>query len=208
MKEKVFSIKGEEIKDIELNQDVFGCEVSEASIYYAIRNELANLRVGTACTKTRGEVRGSTAKLYRQKGTGNARAGSKKSPIRVGGGTIFGPKPRDYSYRMPKKMKRLAYKSILSLKLKEKQLKVVEDFTVESGKTKDLLAILNNLSQDLRTIVVLGDNDSMIKRAGKNIPWVSFLSASRLRAHDLFYGKNIIVLESAANNLNEIYGSK
>jgi len=205
MKEKVFSIKGEEIKDIELNQEVFGCDISEASIYYAIRNELANLRVGTACTKTRGEVRGSTAKLYRQKGTGNARAGSAKSPIRVGGGTIFGPKPRDYSYRMPKKMKRLAYRSILSMKLKESQLRVVEDFTVESGKTKDLLEILKGLGQELRTIVVLGNDDAMVKRAGKNIPWVKFLSANRLRAHDLFYGKNILILESAAKSLNEIY---
>lgn len=208
MKEKVFSIKGEEIKDIELNDDVFGCDVSEASIYYAIRNELANKRVGTACTKTRGEVRGSTAKLYRQKGTGNARAGSVKSPVRVGGGTIFGPKPRDYSYNIPKKVKRLAYRSILSLKQKESSLKVVEDFTVESGKTKDLVSILKALGETRRTVLVLGNDDAKVKQAGRNIPGLTFLSANRLRAHDLFYGKNVIVLESAVQNLNEIYGAK
>lgn len=208
MKEKVFSIKGEKVKDIELNDGVFGCDISEASIYYAIRNELANLRVGTACTKTRGEVRGSTAKLYRQKGTGNARAGSVKSPVRVGGGTIFGPSPRDYSYRMPKKVKKLAYRSILSLKVKEDRLKVVENFSIESGKTKDLLSILKNFGKTERTVVVLGSDDVMMKRAGKNIPGVSFLAANRLRAHDLFYGKNILVLESAVVSLNEMYGTE
>ncbi len=208
MKEKVFSIKGEKIKDIELNDGVFACDVSEASIYYAIRNELANLRVGTACTKTRGQVAGSTAKLYRQKGTGNARSGSVKSPVRVGGGTIFGPAPRDYSYQMPKKIKRLAYRSILSLKVKEDRLKVVENFSIESGKTKDLVAILKNFGKTERTVVVLGNDDAMLKQAGNNIKGVSFLSANRLRAHDLFYGKNILVLESAVKSLNEIYGAE
>lgn len=208
MKEKVFSIKGEEIKDIELNDDVFGCDVSEASIYYAIRNELANKRVGTACTKTRGEVRGTTAKMYRQKGTGNARAGSVKSPVRVGGGTVFGPKPRDYSYKLPKKAKHLAYRSILSLKLKENALKVVEDFTVETGKTRDLAAILKTVGESRRTVLVLGDDDAKVKQAGRNLPWLTFLSANRLRAHDLFYGKNLIVLESAVKSLNDIYGRK
>ncbi len=208
MKGKVFSIKGEEIKDIELEDSVFGCDVSEGCIYYAIRNELANKRVGTACTKTRGEVRGSTAKLYRQKGTGNARAGSVKSPVRVGGGTIFGPKPRDYSYRIPKKMKKLAYCSILSQKIKENRLKVVEDFSVENGKTKDLVEILKNLSDEKRTVLVLGGDDSKLKQAARNIPGLTFLSANRLRAHDLFYGKTVLVLESAAKSLNDIYGAK
>ena len=208
MNVKVFSIKGEEIKDITLDDSIFNREVSEGTIYYAIRNELANKRVGTACTKTRGEVRGSSAKPYSQKGTGRARAGDKKSPVWVGGGTIFGPKPRDYSYTMPKKMKRVALKSILSLKVKEEKLKVVEDFTIESGKTKDLTAILGNLVNTERTVVVLKDDDAMLKRAGRNIPWVKFLSFNRLRAHDLFYGKNILFLESAVANLTDFYGTK
>lgn len=208
MNAKVFSIKGEEIKDIALDDSIFNREVSEGTIYYAIRNELANKRVGTACTKTRGEVRGSGAKPYSQKGTGRARAGDKKSPVWVGGGTIFGPKPRDYSYTMPRKMKRVAMKSILSLKVKEEKLKIVEDFTVESGKTKDLAAILGNLVESERTVVVLKDDDSMLRRAGRNIPWVKFLSYNRLRAHDLFYGKNILFLEGAVKNLTDFYGAK
>ena len=208
MKAKVFSINGEEIKDITLNDDVFGREVSEGSIYYAIRNELANRRVGTACTRTRSEVRGSGAKPWSQKGTGHARSGSKKSPVWVGGGTVFGPKPRDYSYTMPRKMKRAALKSILSLKVKNESLVVVEDFNIDSGKTKDLVKILKNLSADVRSVVILKDDDEMIRRAGRNIPGLSVLSYNRLNAHDLFYGKKIVVLETAAGNLNDFYGAK
>ncbi|MDC7125618.1 MAG: 50S ribosomal protein L4 [Spirochaetales bacterium] len=208
MKAKVFSIKGEEIKDITLSDDVFGREVSEGSIYYAIRNELANRRVGTASTKGRSEVVGSGAKPWSQKGTGHARSGSKKSPVWVGGGTVFGPKPRDYSYTMPKKMKRAAMKSILSLKAQNESLVVVEDFSVESGKTKDLVTILKNLSAEGRTVIVLKDDDAMVRRAGRNIPGLSILAYNRLNAHDLFYGKKIVVLETAAGNLNGFYGPK
>jgi large subunit ribosomal protein L4 len=209
MKAKVFSIQGEEVKDITLNDDVFGIEVSDGSIYYAVNNELANRRVGTACTKTRGEVNYSNTKPWRQKGTGNARSGDKKSPVWVGGGTIFGPKPRDYSYKLPKKMKRLAMKSLLSSKVKEESLKVVEDFTVESGKTRDLAGILSNLVDgNKRTLLVVRDEDVMIRRAGKNIPWLTIHSYNRLSAHELLYGRNVLVLESAAGNLNEFYGKK
>ena len=206
MKAKVFSIKGEEIKDITLSDDVFGREVSEGSIYYAIRNELANRRVGTACTKTRSEVRGSGAKPWSQKGTGHARSGSKKSPVWVGGGTVFGPKPRDYSYTMPKKMKRAALKSILSLKAQNDSMVVVEDFSIDSGKTKDLVGILKSLSVEGRSVVILKDDDEMVRRAGRNIPGLSILSYNRLNAHDLYYGKKIVVLETAVGNLNDFYG--
>lgn len=206
MKKKVFSISGDEVRDIELKKDVFGIEVSEGSIYYAINNELANKRVGTACTKTRGEVKGTNNKPYAQKGTGRARAGDFKSPTRVGGGTIFGPKPRDYSFKMPRKMKKLALKSILSLKVSDDSLRVIEDFTVESGKTKDLVSILKNHVQDQTAVLVLKDDDPMLKRAARNIPWLKFLSFNRLRAHDLFYSKKVIVLETAAKSLNEFYG--
>ena len=208
MEAKVFSVKGEEIKTINLDDAVFNCEVSEGTIYYAINNELANMRVGTASTKTRAEVHGSNAKPWAQKGTGRARAGQKRSPLWIHGGVIFGPKPRDYSYKMPKAMKQNAMKSVLSLKNKNNNLKVVEDFTVESGKTKDIVSILNNLVNKERTVLILKDNDSIIKRAGKNIPWLSFLSYDRLRTHDLFYGKNILLMESAALKLNDFYGNK
>ncbi len=206
MVKKVYGIDGSERKEITLSDEVFDIEVSEGSIYHALKNELANIRVGTASTKGRSEVRGSGAKPYRQKGTGRARAGSLKSPIRVGGGIAFGPKPRDYSYKLPKKIKRLAMKSILTLKNRQERLKIVEDFTVDTGKTRDLVKILKGLTPEEKTVVVLSDDDAMIKRAGRNIPWLNFLSYNRLRAHDIFYGKHLLVLETAALKLNEFYG--
>ena len=214
MEKKVYSIDGKEVRTINLDDKIFGLPVNEDVIYYAITDELANMRVGTACTKTRAEVHGSNAKPYKQKGTGNARRGDKKSPITVGGGTIFGPKPRDYSYYMPKKEKRLAMKSILSLKAQNNSLTVVEDFTVESGKTKDLVKILTNLTQadkaaqvaqETRTVILLKDDDKQIKQAGKNLHNVYFLSYNRLRAHDLYYARKVILLEGAAKNLSEFY---
>jgi len=208
MEKKVYSIDGKELRTIQLDDAVFGLPVNEDVIYYAITNELANARVGTACTKGRAEVHGSNSKPYSQKGTGRARRGDKKSPLLVGGGTIFGPKPRDFSYSMPKKAKRLAMKSILSLKAQNDRLVVVEDFTVESGKTRDLVKILNNFAKGERAVIILKDDDSLVKRAGRNIPHLSFLAYNRLRAHDLFYGRKVIMLESAAKNLSEFYGCK
>ncbi|MGI5058483.1 50S ribosomal protein L4 [Treponema pectinovorum] len=205
MDKKVFSTDGKELRTITLDDSIFGLPVNEDVIYYAINNELANKRVGTACTKTRSEVHGSNAKPYKQKGTGHARRGDKKSPINVGGGTIFGPKPRDFGFELPKKVKRLAMKSILSLQAQSDRLTVVEDFTVESGKTKDLVKVLNNFAKDERTVIILKDNDAKIKQAGRNLHNVYFLSFNRLRAHDLFYGRKVILLESAAKNLSEFY---
>ena len=205
MDKKVFSTDGKELRTITLDDSIFGLPVNEDVIYYAINNELANKRVGTACTKTRSEVHGSNAKPYKQKGTGHARRGDKKSPINVGGGTIFGPKPRDFGFQLPKKVKRLAMKSILSLQAQSDRLTVVEDFTVESGKTKDLVKVLNNFAKDERTVVILKDDDAKIKQAGRNLHNVYFLSFNRLRAHDLFYGRKVIMLESAAKNLSEFY---
>lgn len=208
MKAKVFSIQGEEVKDITLDDDVFAREVNEGVIYYAVNNELANKRVGTASTKTRAEVRGAKSKPWKQKGTGRARSGRRRSPLWVGGGVVFGPKPRDYSYHMPRKAKRLAMKSILSQKVKEDSLKIIEDFTIESGKTRDLVGILKNFVADERTVLILKDDDAMVKRAARNIPWLSFLTYNRMRAHDLFYGKHVLVMETAAGSLNTFYKDK
>lgn len=208
MEKKVYSVDGKELRSITLDDNVFGLPVNEDVIYYAITNELANKRVGTACTKTRSEVHGSNAKPYKQKGTGHARRGDKKSPITRGGGTIFGPKPRDFSYSIPKTAKRLAMKSILSLQAQADRLTVVEDFTIESGKTKDLVKILNAFAKDERTVIILKDDDKNIKRAGRNVKNLSFLSYNRLRAHDLYYGRKVILLEGAAKNLSEFFKSE
>jgi large subunit ribosomal protein L4 len=206
MQRVVYSIEGKELRNTELDDRVFGLLVNEDIIWYAINNELANKRLGTACTKDRGEVHGSNAKPYKQKGTGRARRGDKKSPLLRGGGTIFGPKPRNYSYSMPKKAKQLALKSILSLKIQSETLKIVEDFSIASGRTKDLIEILKNFSPGYRTVVILRDDDPLIKRAGRNIPHLDFLSYNRLRAHDLFYARQVIALEGAVKNLNIFYG--
>ena len=203
----VYSKDGKELRTIELAENVFGLPVNEDLIWYAINNELANKRQGNACTKDRGEVHGSNAKPYKQKGTGHARRGDKKSPVLVGGGVVFGPKPRDYSYAMPKKAKRQAIKTILSLKAQSATLKIIEDFSIESGKTRDLAGLLNNFNPGARTVLVLKDDDPKIKRAAANIPWLSYLSYNRLRAHDLFYGRQVLMLETAAKNLNDFYAA-
>ena len=220
----VYSIDGKELRTIELADAVFGLPVNEDVIWYAINNELANKRQGNASTRDRSEVNGSNARPFKQKGTGHARRGDKKSPILVGGGTIFGPRPRDFSYSMPKKAKRLAMKSILSLKAQGENFKIIEDFSIESGKTKDLAKTLSNFGDPERTVLILNDlrelkesdsaawealhnKNAMTKRAGANLPWLHFLSYNTLRAHDLFYGRRVLILESAAKNLNTFYGS-
>jgi len=205
---KVYSKEGKEIRTITLDDNVFGLPVNDDLIWYAINNELANKRQGNASTKGRAEVHGSNAKPYKQKGTGRARRGDKKSPILVGGGIIFGPKPRDFSYAMPKKAKRMALKSILSLKAQSDTLKIIEDFSIESGKTKDLASLLDNFDPGLRTVLILKNDDTKIKRAAANIPWVKYLSYNRLEAHELFYGRQVLMLETAAKNLNDFYGEK
>ncbi|WP_458321911.1 50S ribosomal protein L4 [Borreliella burgdorferi] len=207
MERKVFSKDGKEIGTINLDDRVFNIEISHGSIYNAIKNELSNLRVGTSSTKTRSEVRGSSKKPWKQKGTGRARVGTKRNPVWIGGGIALGPKPRDYSYRLPKKVKKLAFKSVLSLRAAdENSFKVVENFNVESGKTKDLALIIKNFASfNGKVVILLGNDDQMIKRAGKNIRDLKILSFDKLRVVDLFYAKNLIALESAVNKLNEFY---
>ncbi|AAC66863.1 50S ribosomal protein L4 [Borreliella burgdorferi] len=207
MERKVFSKDGKEIGTINLDDRVFNIEISHGSIYNAIKNELSNLRVGTSSTKTRSEVRGSSKKPWKQKGTGRARVGTKRNPVWIGGGIALGPKPRDYSYRLPKKVKKLAFKSVLSLRAAdENSFKVIENFNVESGKTKDLALIIKNFASfNGKVVILLGNDDQMIKRAGKNIRDLKILSFDKLRVVDLFYAKNLIALESAVNKLNEFY---
>ncbi len=207
MDKKVYSKEGVQLRDLVLNDAVFAAKVSEGAIWHAIRNELANMRQGTAKTKTRREVSGSTAKPWRQKGTGRARAGRRRSPLWRTGGVIFGPRPRDYSYSLPKKIKRLAMRSILSLKAAEGEaFRIVENFTIESGKTRDLAAVLKNFPHEGRTVVIIEGDDKLTKRAGKNIKDLRLLAYNRLRAHDLYYGNNILIFEGAAIKLGEFYG--
>ena len=208
MEAKVISLSGKEPRTIELSDAVFGLPINEDVIWYAVTNELANSRVGTASTRDRSEVRGTNRKPFSQKGGGRARHGDLKANIFVGGGVSFGPKPRDYSYSIPRKEKQLSLKTILSLKVQDELVLIVEDFAVESGKTKDLLKVLSNvvdIKNPERTVLILKDDDPMIKRAARNIPWLTYLTYNRLRAHDLFYARRIIMMEGASAKLDEFY---
>jgi len=206
MEAKVISLSGKEPRTIELSDSVFGLPINEDVIWYAVTNELANSRVGTASTRDRSEVRGTNRKPFSQKG--RARHGDLKANIFVGGGVSFGPKPRDYSYSIPRKEKQLSLKTILSLKIQDELMTIIEDFTVESGKTKDLIKVLSNvvdIKNPERTVLILKDDDPMIKRAARNIPWLTYLTYNRLRAHDLFYARRVIMMEGASAKLNEFY---
>jgi len=205
---KVYDINGQESGSIELNDKVFNTDPNKSVIYYALNAENANKRQGTACTKGRSEKRGGGAKPWRQKGTGRARAGTRRSPIWVGGGITFGPKPRSYTINLPKKVKRLSIRSILSLKQKDNQLKVMEDFTVESVKTKDFYKIAKNLVDDKkrkRVLIIDKNNNKLNRRACRNIPWVNYFNSDLLSTSDLFYATQLILTKSAVESLNEKY---
>ena len=207
MKVPVIGADGTPTGEIELSDQVFDIDVSDGAIYEAVRNELANQRVGTAATKGRGQVRGGGRKPHRQKGTGRARAGSRRSPLWVGGGTTFGPQPRDYSYRIPRKVKRLAIRSVLTAKCRDSQLVVVDGVECPSGKTRELAATLHSLSPGLKTVLVLASDDPMTKRAGRNLPSLRVLSSERLRVHELLYGDRVLLQRDAVARLNSGYGN-
>lgn len=207
MKTAIIDINGKEKSQIELNDEVFNIDPNRHVIYEAIKNELANRRQGTSSTKTKGEVKGSGAKPWKQKGTGRARVGTKRNPVWTGGGVAFGPKPRDYSYKLPKKIKKLAIRSILSLKNKEGNLKVIESFSLKEAKTKEVNSIFKLLLNEEKSSLILINNDSslLIKRAGRNLPWLRCLSFNRMNAHTLYYSKNIVIAEDAVSELNKFF---
>ena len=203
MKTQVVGVGGQPRGEVDLADDVFGVEVSEGAIYHAIRNELANRRVGTASTKTRGQVRGSNRKPWRQKGTGRARAGDVKSPLWTGGGVIFGPSPRSYRYRLPRKAKRLALRSILTQKRREDRLTVVEGIAAATGKTKELAQQLEPLTGGVRSVWLLegGAGDQLLLRAGRNIPWLRLRTYNTVTAHDLYYSERILLTRAVAERI-------
>ena len=207
MKAAIIDINGKEKKEIELNDEVFNIKPNRHVIYEAIKNELANRRQGTSSTKTKGEVKGSGAKPWKQKGTGRARVGTKRNPVWTGGGVAFGPKPRDYSYKLPKKIKKLAIRSILSLKNKEGNLKIIENFSLKEPKTKEVNLIFKPILNEEKSSLILTNSDStlFIKRAGRNLPWLRCLSFNRMNAHTLYYSKNIVIAEDAVNELNKFF---
>lgn len=192
-------------KTVSLSEAVFGITPNDHVIYLDVKHFLANQRQGTHSTKGRSEVKGSTRKLRRQKGTGAARIGDIKSPILRGGGIIFGPKPRDYSFKLNKKVKRLARKSALSYKQKEGNIIVLEDFSLEAPKLKDYLGILKNFEFDnKKTLMVLPDNDRIIQLSARNLPKARVMKAANLNTYAIMHAEKLLMLESAIPEIEKI----
>lgn len=204
MEAKVFDIKGKETaKKISLNDSIFGIEPNDHAIYLDVKLYLANQRQGTHKSKERNEVSGTTKKFKRQKGTGGARAGSMKSPVFVGGGRVFGPQPRNYSFKLNKKLKDLARCSALSYKVKSNAVKVVEDFNFDTPKTKHFAEILKNFNMaDKKTLVVLADQNKNVYLSSRNLTHSKVVTASQLNTYDVLNAKNVLLLEGS---IKEIY---
>lgn len=200
----VYTVEGKVKGQIELNETIFNAKINDVLIYELIKAANANLRQGTHDTRERSDVSGGGAKPWRQKGTGRARQGSIRAPQWKGGGVVFGPHPRNYRIQLPEGIKQEAYRSLLSLKFKEGAVKVVEDFAVGSGKTKDMASIAKKL--DVKKGVLITDSeDTMLKRAIRNIPWFVYNNVKRLSSRDIFYTKTVIITESAAKIINSKY---
>ena len=199
MEVAVLNIQGKETgRKITLSEAVFGIEPNNHVIYLDIKQYLGNKRQGTHKAKERNEVAGSTRKIKKQKGTGTARAGSVKSPVFVGGGRIFGPRPKDYTQKLNKKVKRLARRSVLSQKVQQGALVVLEDFNFETPKTKEFVKILNSLGiQDKKSLFVLGDTNKNVYLSSRNLEAVNVVTASELNTYAIANASNVVLLESA-----------
>jgi len=187
----VYNINMEKVSQIEVDESVFDAEVKEHLFYEIIRAQLANRRAGTACTKTRGEVSGGGRKPWKQKGTGRARAGSSRSPVWRGGGISFGPKPRDYSYQVPKKVKRTALCSALTKKLKEEKLLILDKFELTEIKTKAFQSIMAKLANS-RTLII-DDENRNLSLSARNLPHVKVLPAQGLNLYDILYYDGLFI---------------
>ena len=193
-------------RKIELSDEIFGIEPNSHAIYLSIKSYLANQRQGTHKAKERSEVRGGGKKPWKQKGRGGARAGTTRSPLWVGGGTIFGPRPRDYRQNLPQKAKKLARTSALSSKLKDEQLMVVEDFNFESPKTKDFIQILSSLNIDGKKVLLLTNgSQSTLYKSGRNIPKVKVLEADKASTYDILNNQILVLQESAVNAITKTF---
>ncbi|MEY1638599.1 50S ribosomal protein L4 [Tenuifilum osseticum] len=207
MEIKVLNIQGQETgRTIQLEDSIFGIEPNDHAIYLDVKQILANRRQGTHKSKQRNEVSGSTRKLKRQKGTGTARAGSIKSPLFRGGGRIFGPVPRDYSFKLNKKVKQLARKSALAYKVKENALLVIEDFNLDTPKTKEFLNICKNLNvADKKTLFLLGEPNKNIYLSSRNLQKQTAAIASSVNTYDILNANMLVLTESSVDALNKMF---
>ncbi len=200
----VYNMEGQEVGKIELSDAVFGVEVNEHLVHLAVVQQLADNRQGTQKAKTRSEVSGGGKKPYRQKGTGHARQGSTRAPQFTGGGTVFAPVPRDYSFKMNKKEKRAALKSALTSRVQENRLIVVEDLKFDAPKTKDMVKVLDSLKAD-DALVVLNDNDKNVVLSGRNIDGVKMALTNTINVFDILNHKTLVLTKDAVKTIEEVY---
>lgn len=200
----VYNIEGKEVGSIELNDAVFGVEVNEHLVHMAVVNQLTNNRQGTQSAKTRSEVSGGGRKPWRQKGTGHARQGSTRSPQWTGGGVVFAPKPRDYSFKMNKKEKRIALLSALSSKVADNKIVVLDAFNLDEVKTKKFAEVMSNLKVDKALVVIEGENKNVVL-SGRNIPTVKVSATNEINTYDVLKYETLVVTKAAVEKLEEVY---
>ena len=203
-KVSVYKMEGKQVGDIELNDAVFGVEVNNHLVHMAVVNQLANNRQGTQSAKTRSEVSGGGRKPWKQKGTGHARQGSTRSPQWTGGGIVFAPKPRDYSFKMNKKEKQLALKSALTSRVLENKFIVVDEIKLEEAKTKKFAEAMNNLKVS-KALVVLNTNDANVVRSAKNIPTVKTALTNTINVYDILKYDTVVIDKAAVATIEEVY---
>lgn len=201
----ILNIKGENVGELELNEIMFATEVSEHAVYEVVKNQLANKRQGTQSAKTRAEVRGGGRKPFRQKGTGRARQGSIRAPHYTGGGVVFAPKPRDYSYKLAKKLRRKALYSVLTSKLNDKDLIVVDSLALDNVKTKEAKAALEALNADKKAYVVTAEKCDDTYRAFRNIAGVDVAEARLINVYDLVRHDKLVITKDAITKLQEVF---
>lgn len=201
----VLNMKGESVEELDLNADIFDVEINEHAVYTVVKNLLANRRQGTQSTLTRAEVRGGGRKPWRQKGTGRARQGSIRSPQWKGGGVVFAPKPRDYSYTTPKKIKRLALKSVLTSKVKENELIVVDSINFDAPKTKEMVKMLEAIKADKKALIVIKRPELNVIKSAANLPTVCTTNANTLNVYDILKYNSLILTKEALEEIEEVF---
>ena len=201
----VYSIDGKKVKEVELNEAIFGIEPNEAVVHSVLVNFLANQRQGTQNTKTRSEVSGGGRKPWKQKGTGRARQGSIRAPQWIKGGIALGPKPRSYYYTVNKKEKRLAVKSVLSSKVLENELTVVDSLNMKEIKTKEMVKTLNNLKVEGKTLILLPEKNENVQKSARNIDGVKTSLVNTINVYDLLKYKNLVITLDTVKKLEEVY---
>lgn len=202
---QMINMEGNPVEEIELNENIFNIDINEHAVYLVVKNILANKRQGTKSVKTRAEVRGGGRKPWRQKGTDRARQGSIRSPQWRGGGVVFAAKPRDFSYTTPKKVRRLALKSVLTSKVQENELILVDNIKMDEAKTKNFVAMLNNIKANKKALVVIADRDENVMRAARNIEGVETAMASMINVYDILKYDSLIITKDALNVIEEVF---